>query len=114
MRATLVRQAQASWALALQDPVPQAPAPQAPQMAPPICQPLPFPRGQPATPYQQAVQPLIKSTGLGVTFDSSTDKHAATGGQDADGHGRQSTQAEMITAGLTVTPGECERGPPSG
>ena len=84
MRAALDRQSQVSWA-----PVPQAPVLQAPQMAPPIRQPLPFSRGWPATPYQQAVQPPSKSTGLGVTFDSSADKHAAAGGQDADGHGRQ-------------------------
>ena len=69
----------------------QAPALQAPQMVPPIHQPLPLSRGWPATPYQQAVQPPSKSTGLGVTFDSA-DKHAAAGSQDADGHGRQRTR----------------------
>ena len=69
----------------------QALVPQAPQMAPPICQPLLFPRGQPATLYQQAVQPLGKSSGLGVTFDSSATKPAATGGQGADVCGRQGT-----------------------
>ena len=72
----------------------QALVPQAPQMVPPICQPLPFPRGQPATPYQQAVQPLGKSSGLGVTFDSSATKPAPTGGQDADVHGRQGTRGQ--------------------
>ena len=71
----------------------QALVPQAPQMAPPIhCQPLPFPWGQPATPYQQAVQPPGKSLGLGVTFDSSATKPAPTGGQDTDVHRRQGTQ----------------------
>ena len=60
MRAALDRQAQALWA-----PVSQALAPQAPQMAPPLHQPLPSSRGWLATPYQQAVQPLSKSTGLG-------------------------------------------------
>ena len=79
MRAALDRQAQVSQAL----------VPQAPQMAPPLCQPLPSFPGQPATPYQQAVQPPSKSTGLGVTFDSSADKTAAPGSLDADGHGRQ-------------------------
>ena len=58
-------------------------------MAPPIHQPPPFPRGQPATPYQQ---PPSKSSGLGVTFDSSTTKPAPTGGQDANAHGRQVTR----------------------
>ena len=72
----------------------QAPVPQAPQMAPPIHQPLPFPRGQPATPYQQAVQLLGKSSGLGVTFDSYTTKPAPTGGQDTDVHGRQGTRGQ--------------------
>ena len=69
----------------------QAPALQAPQMALPIRQPLLFPRGWPATPYQQAVQPPGKSSGLGVTFDSSATKPAPTGGQDADLCGRQGT-----------------------
>ena len=84
MRATLDRQAQASWA-----PAPQAPVPQAPQMVPPLHQPLPSSRGWPATPYQQVVQPPSKSTGLGVTFNSSADKTAAPGSPDADGHRRQ-------------------------
>ena len=61
-------------------------------MAPPIHQPPPFPRGQPATPYQQAVQPPGKSLWLGVTFDSSATKPAPTGGQDADACGRQGTR----------------------
>ena len=63
-------------------------------MAPPICQPPPFPGGQPATPYQQVVQPLGKSLGLGVTFDSSATKPAPTGSQDADAHGRQVTRGQ--------------------
>ena len=65
---------------------------QAPQMAPPLCQPLPSSRSRPATPYQQAVQLPSKSKGLGVTFDSSTDKLAATGSQDANGRRRQRTR----------------------
>ena len=69
-----------------------APVPQDPQMAPPINQPPPFPRGWPATPYQQAVQLPGKTSGLRATFDSSTTKPAPTGGQDADAHRRQGTQ----------------------
>ena len=84
MRDALNRRAQVQQAQMLRAPALCAPAPQAPQMAPPIC--------QPATPYQQAVQLPSKSTELGVTFDSSADKPAPTGGQDAKGHGRQSTQ----------------------
>ena len=87
MRATIERQAQALRAQVL-----QAPPLQAPQMVPPLCQPLPFSGSQPATPYQQAVQPPSKPKGRGVIFDSSTDKLPAMGGQDANGHRRQRTQ----------------------
>ena len=92
MRATLDRQAQALQAPVLQAPVSQALALQAPQMAPPLHQPLQSSRGWPATPYQQAVQLLSKSMGLGVTFDSSADKPVAAGGQDANGRRRQRTR----------------------
>ena len=96
LRATIDRHAQAMRAMAPQAPTPsapksQAPPPQAPQMVPPVYQPLPFSGSWPATPYQQAVQLPIKPKGRGVTFDSSADKVAAVGGQDADGHGRQRT-----------------------
>ena len=87
LRAAIDRQAQALRAVA-----PQAPPLQAPQMAPPLHQPLPSSRSWPATPYQQVVQPPSKPKGRGVTFNSSANKLAAMGGQDADGHGRQRTQ----------------------
>ena len=69
----------------------QASLPQAPQMVPLLHQPLPSSGSWLATPYQQAVQPPVKPKGRGVTFDTSTDKVAAIGGQDTDGHGRQRT-----------------------
>ena len=86
-------QAQALRATVPQAPMPsalksQAPPPQAPQMAPPLHQPLPSSGSQPATPYQQVVQPPVKPKGRGVTFDTSTDKVAVEGGQDASSHGR--------------------------
>ena len=89
-------QAQALRATAPQAPMlsapkSQAPLPQAPQMVPPLHQPLPSSGSWPTTPYQQAVQPPVKFKGRGVTFDTSTDKVAAVGGQDADSHGRQRT-----------------------
>ena len=59
--------------------------------APPLHQPLPSSRSQPVTPYQQGVQPPVKPKGRGVIFDTSADKVAAEGGQDADSHGRQRT-----------------------
>ena len=58
---------------------------------PPLCQPLPSSGSRPATPYQQAVQLPVKPKGRGVTFDTSADKVAAVGGQDADSHRRQRT-----------------------
>ena len=89
-------QTQVLRAMAPQAPMPlapksQAPPPQAPQMAPPLCQPLPSSGSQPATSYQQAVQLPVKPKGRVVTFDTSTDKVAAVGGQDANGRGRPRT-----------------------
>ena len=92
LRATIDRQAQALRAMAPRAPTSQAPMSQAPQMVPPLCQPLPSSESQPATPYQQAVQPPSKPKGRGVTFDSSADKLPAMGGQDTNGHGRQRTR----------------------
>ena len=64
-------------------------APCTPQMAPPLCQPPP---GQPATLYQQAVQPIGKSPGRGVTFDSSINKTAPAGSQSSKDCRRQGTR----------------------
>ena len=99
LRAAIDRQAQAMRATAPQAPTLsapklQAPPLQAPQMASPMHQPLPSSGGWPATPYQQAVQPPIKPKGRGVTFNSSTDKVVAIGGQNANGHGRQRTHGQ--------------------
>ena len=73
-RAQMVQgpRALAQWAL-----MPPTLVPHTLQMAPPLHQPPP---GRPATPYQQAVQPPGKSTGRGVTFNSSVDKTAPAGG----------------------------------
>ena len=87
LRAAIDRQAHVLWAQVL-----QAPTSQAPQMVPPLHQPLPSSGSRPATPYQQVVQPPSKTTGLGVTFNSSTNKHAAAGRQDATTHGRPATR----------------------
>ena len=66
--------------------------PRAPQMAPAICQPPLLPQSQPATPYQQLVQPPSKTSGLGVTFDASASKPALTDSRNTDVHGRQATR----------------------
>ena len=66
--------------------------PQAPQMVPAIRQPPLLSQSRPATPYQQAVQPLSKTTGLGVTVGSSATKPAPTDSQDTNVHGRQATR----------------------
>ena len=63
--------------------------PHAPQMVPPLCQPLP---GQPAMPYQQAVQPPRKPTRRGVASDPSTDKTAPVGSPSSQDHRRPTTR----------------------
>ena len=94
IRATLERHTQAQLAqgpraLAQQAQMPPMLALCTPQMTPPLHQPPP---GQPATPYQQMVQLPGKSTGGGVTFDSSANKAVPIGGQGTEGHGRQCTR----------------------
>ena len=66
--------------------------PQAPQMPTPICHPPLFPQSRQATPYQQQVQPSSKTLGLGVIFDPSATKPAATKSEDTDVHGRSATR----------------------
>ena len=89
LRTAIDRQAQALRATVPQAPMPptstlQAPMLWAPQMVPPS-------RSQPATPYQQAVQPPSKLKGRGVTFDSSANNLVAMGSEDTDGRRRQRT-----------------------
>ena len=79
--------AQCPGDLAQQTPTPPTLAPCVPQMVPPLCQPPP---GQPAMPYQQAVQPPKKPAGRGVAADAPTDKTAPMGGACAQDHGRSS------------------------
>ena len=100
--------------MALQASTSQAPTSQAPQMVPPLCQPLPSSGSQPATPYQQAVQlPSSLRGGESPSTPPLTNLQPravkmlmVTGGREL--------KAEMITHGLSVTPGECVRGPPLG
>ena len=65
--------------------------PQTPQMPTPICQLPPLSQSRQVTLYQQLVRLPSKSSGLGVTFDSSASKPAPTDSQDTDVHGRQAT-----------------------
>ena len=81
--------AQGPWAPAQWAQMPPTLVPHTPQMAPPLHQPPP---GQPATLYQQTVQLPGKSTGRGVTFNSSIDKTAPAGGQSSEDCGRQRTR----------------------
>ena len=69
----------------------QALVQQVPQMAPPLRHPPLYP-SRLATPYQQPVQLQSKTSGLGVTFDSSASKSASTEGQDTQACERQATQ----------------------
>ena len=66
--------------------------PQAPQMPTSIHQPPLFPQSRQATPYQQQVQLLSKTSGLGVTFDPSATKPAPTKSEDTDVHRGLATQ----------------------
>ena len=66
--------------------------PQAPQMPTPIHQLPLLSQSQPATPYQQLLQPPSKTSGLGVTFDSSASKPAPTDSWDTNVCGRQATR----------------------
>ena len=66
--------------------------PRVPQMAPAIHQPPLLSWSRPATLYQQLVQLPSKTSGLGVTFDSSTSKPTPTDSWDTNVHGRQATQ----------------------
>ena len=74
----------AQWMLTL-----PMPPPCMPQMVLPLHQPPP---GQPATPYQQVVQPSKKPVGRGVAADTPTDKTAPVGGMCAQDCGRPSTR----------------------
>ena len=68
--------------------------PQAPQMPTPIHQPPLFPQSRQATPYQQQVQLLSKTSGLGVTFDPSATKPAPTKSEDTDVNRRPATRGQ--------------------
>ena len=88
----------------------QALALQAPQMAPPIHQPLPFPRGWPASPYQQAVQPPGKSSGWESPLTPLPPNLLPQVVRMPMYVGGRVLEAEMITA----FPRKHKRGPPSG
>ena len=80
--------------------------PRVPQVAPAICQPPLLPRGRPATPYQQLVQPPIRTSGPRVTFDSSATKPAPTDSRDTDACGRQVSRGREDDS----QPASCSRG----
>ena len=85
------------WALALPMSVPSAP-----QVAPPLHQPH---LSKAATLYQQAVQPLGKSTGRVVTVESPSDRAAPVAGQTTQDHRRQQTRGRGDRGRLASLPG---------
>ena len=89
--------------LAQQTPTLPTSAPCMPQMAPPLCQPPP---GQPAMPYQQAVQLPKKPVGRGVASDPPTDKTAPMGVASSQDHGRSNMRGRG-SGGRSVS---CPRG----
>ena len=84
--------------------------PQVPQSAPAIHQLPPLPQGQPATLYQQVVQPPSKTSGLRVTFDSSATKPAPTGSKDIDVCRRQVTRGRDDDRRSASHPGKGREG----
>ena len=74
----------------------------APQVAPPLCQPQP---SKPATPYQQAVQPLGKSTGRGITVEPPSDRAAPLVSQTTQDRRRQQTRGWGDRGRLASCPG---------
>ena len=94
MIATVEKQAWVLRATMLWAPPPRASLLQAPQMAPPLCQPLPFSGSWPATPYQQAVMPPSKPKEKEVTFDATADKPAVAGSGNANDRRRQRTRSQ--------------------
>ena len=77
-------------------------APCAPQVALPLHQPS---LSNPATPYQQVVQLLGKSTGRGVTVESPSDRPAPAG-QTTQDRRRQQTQGWGDRGQLASHPGD--------
>ena len=111
IRAAVERHAQAQLAQgpraqAQQAQMPPTSALHTPQMALPLCQPPP---GWPATPYQQAVNLPGKSTGRGVTFDSSIMKLPPLVVKALRTTGDRGLEGGEMVANLPVTPGECKR-----
>ena len=80
--------------------------PQTPQIPTPIRQLPLLPQSRQATPYQQLVQLPSKTSGLGVTFDSSTSKPAPTDSRDTDACRRQATRGQDDAR----RPASCPRG----
>ena len=85
--------------------------PQAPQMPTPICQLPLLPQNRQATLYQQLVQLPSKTSGLGVTFDSSASKPAPSDGRDTDVRGISATRDRDKGRQPATTPEEDRRGP---
>ena len=83
--------------LAQRMPTPPMSAPCAPQTASPLHQPPP---GQPATLYQQAIQPPKKPAGRGVISDPPTDKTAPMGGASSQDRGRSNTRSISCPRGV--------------
>ena len=88
--------------------------PQTPQMPTPIRQLPLLPQSRQATPYQQLVQLPGKTSGLGVTFDSSASSLPPLTVGTLMYVGDRLPEAEMMAIGLPATPEENERGPLSG
>ena len=112
-RSEMIRSALGRHARVQLVPGPWAPAQRAlalPMLAPPLRQPRP---SQAATPYQQAVQLLGKSTGRGVTFDSPSDRAAPMASQTTQDHWRQKTRGRGDAGQSASHPGGAQGATPN-
>ena len=125
-RSDMIRQVAGPQAPGQQAPVPPMTAPCAPQVAPPVHQPQPR---NPATPYQQAVQPPRRPMGRGVATELPSNRAAPVAGQPTQDCGRQlgrgrgdrgrsascprDAQGTTSNVPLTTTPGATQSQPGS-
>ena len=110
-RQTVGPRASGQWALAPPMQVPSAPQGTLPVHQPRPCQPAtPYqqavqPPSQPATPYQQAVQPPRRSAGRGLAVQPPSDRAAPAASQTIPDHGRLQARGWGIRGRLVSCPG---------
>ena len=116
-RQTVGPRASGQWALGQRAPALPMQALSAPQGTLPVHQPRPHqpatpyeqvvqPPSQPATPYQQAVQPPRRPAGRGLTAQPPSDRAAPAASQTIPDHGRQQARGRGIRGRSVSHPGQ--------